>query len=92
MIDLRLHLGDTVKLQIQVVADIVKNPAALVQDLNRAIELGAGDTTAPWFRDARKPRNLARAMKYQGGGMLNERLYKIKTAPASITPVRPPVL
>jgi hypothetical protein len=92
MIDLRLHLGDTVKLQIQVVADVVKNPAALVQDLNRAIELGAGDTTALWFRDARKPRDLARATRYQGGGMLNEWGVQNQDSAPEVTPDPPRVL
>jgi hypothetical protein len=44
LVDLHLHLGDAMELQVQVMPDVVENAAALVQDFDDPIELSTRDS------------------------------------------------
>jgi hypothetical protein len=81
MIDLRLYLGDAMELQVQVMADVVENRAALIQDLNDAIQLGARHSAAPGRGYARKRADLSRSSRHEQHASYADGMYKIKTPP-----------
>src|SRR5688572_16693055 len=68
MVDLRLHLGDATELQVEVVPDVVQNVAALVQDLNDTVELGACHSAARACRYTRKRTDLSGNARHRRRG------------------------